>query len=302
MSPPQKTHASVKNTVQAATARLQAALKLERQDARLEAQILTAHALATHRAWLVAHDQDVLTPAQAHAVEALVARREQGEPVAYILGEKEFYGRLFKVTPDVLIPRPETELLVEAALEQLSKDRPAQILDMGTGSGCIAISLALARPDCIVTAVDASAAALAVAITNADRLLARVEFLSSNWFFGLHGRQFDIIVSNPPYVARDDMHLSLRDLPYEPLTALASGADGLDDIRVIAASSGLHLKPQGHLLLEHGWEQSDAVRALLTSAGFMKTMAKTDLAGLPRIVIGGEFSSVLRSSDATFKR
>lgn len=285
-----------------ATQRISAALALDKREARIEARVLVSHVLKVDHAWLMAHDRDTLSPDQLHIIENLIARRSGGEPVAYIVGEREFYGRTFKVTPDVLIPRPETELLVEAALERLPKDRPAQILDMGTGSGCIAISLALARPDCTVTAVDASPAALGVATTNATRLHARVEFLSSDWFSGLQGRRFDLIVSNPPYVAQDDAHLGLGDLPHEPRSALASGTDGLDDIRHIVTSAGHHLQPRGVLLLEHGWEQSDAVRALLTSAGFMKTMAKTDLAGLPRIVIGGEFSSVPRSSDATIKR
>lgn len=285
-----------------ATNRLVDALSLDKREARIEARVLLAHALAVDHAWLIAHDRDSPTPSQMLYIEHLIARRAAGEPVAYILGEREFFGHSFSVTPDVLIPRPETELLVETTLARLPKDRPAQILDMGTGSGCIAISLALARPDCTVTAVDASPTALSVATANATRLHARVEFLLSDWFSSLQGRQFDVIVSNPPYIAQDDAHLSLGDLPCEPRSALAAGTDGLDDLRRIVASAGPHLQPDGFLLLEHGWDQCDAVRALLENAGFMQTLTLADLAGLPRIGIGGELSSLSRSSDATSNR
>lgn len=284
------------------TQRLAAALQLYKREARIEARVLLSHALKVDHAWLIAHDRDSPTPSQMLDIEHLIARRVAGEPVAYIVGEREFFGHSFSVTPDVLIPRPETELLVETTLARLPKDRPAQILDMGTGSGCIAISLALARPDCTVTAVDASPAALSVAIANAARLHARVEFLLSDWFSNLQGRQFDVIVSNPPYIAQDDAHLSLGDLPCEPPSALAAGTDGLDDIRRIVASASRHLQPGGFLLLEHGWDQGDAVRTLLENAGFMQTLTLADLAGLPRIGIGGELSSLARSSDATSNR
>jgi release factor glutamine methyltransferase len=285
-----------------ATRRLAEAVSLEPREARIEARALFAHALKVDHAWLIGHDRDTPMPAQQQIIEILIARRAAGEPVAYIVGEREFFGHRFSVTPDVLIPRPETELLVEATLERLPKDRPAKILDIGTGSGSIAISLALARPDCTVTAVDASPAALGVAAANAASLQARVEFLSSDWFSGLQGRQFDVIVSNPPYVAQDDVHLSLGDLPYEPRSALVSGSDGLDDIRAIVSSAGLHLRPFGVLLLEHGWDQGDAVRALVENAGFMKTLTLADLAGLPRIVIGGELSPLPCSSVASNNR
>jgi release factor glutamine methyltransferase len=274
--------------LEAATKRIAGALQLKKREARLEAQVLASRALNVNRAWLIAHDQDVLTPTQADAVETLIARRVQGEPVAYILGEKEFYGRLFTVTPDVLIPRPETELLVEAALENLPKDRQAQILDLGTGSGCIAVTLALQRPDCKVTAVDKSHAALAIAAENATRLGAEVEFLISDWLSALHGRKFDLIVSNPPYVEEEYTLLSQSDLAHEPRHALTSGADGMDDIsRIVAAASG-SLLPGGMFLLEHGWTQGEKVRDLLGRYGFIAIHTLLDYAGLPRCSLGSQ--------------
>jgi release factor glutamine methyltransferase len=280
--------ATVSGYLEAAAKRIAGALQLEKREARLEAQVLASRALNVNRAWLIAHDQDVLTPVQAEAVEFLVARRAQGEPVAYILGEKEFYGRMFKVTQDVLIPRPETELLVEAALENLPKDRPAQVLDLGTGSGCIAVTLALERPDCKVTAVDMSHAALAIAAANANRLGAEIEFLFSDWLSTLHGRKFDLIVSNPPYVEEDYTLLSQSDLAHEPRHALTSGADGMDDIsRIVAAASG-SLLPGGTLLLEHGWTQGEKVRDLLGRYGFITIRTLSDYAGLPRCSLGSK--------------
>lgn len=275
------------------TARLRAAaadfavhLGLPPGEARLEAQVLAAHVLEVNRAWLIAHGDEALDPAAADRLEAALSRRLAGEPVAHILGRREFYGREYRVTPDVLIPRPETELLVEAALERLPPDRPANVLDLGTGSGCIAVSLALARPDCAVTAVDASSAALAVARDNAARLGARVTFLESDWFAALAGRRFDLIVGNPPYIADADPHLSQGDLPREPRTALAAGADGLDDIRAIIHAAPAHLPAGARLLLEHGWDQGEAVRALLDARGFTSVETLRDLAGQARVSLG----------------
>ena len=270
-----------------ATARLAGALGLERQEARLEAHILAARALGVNRAWLIAHDRDEPTPAQAEAIETLIARREQGEPVAYILGEKEFYGRMFKVTPDVLIPRPETELLVEATLERLPKDRPARILDLGTGSGCIAITLALERPDCIVCAVDASPGALAVAQENARKLgEGNIEWIQACWYEGLGVKKFDVIVSNPPYIPEQDVHLSQGGLQFEPVQALSSGVDGLDAIRIIAAQAPLHLLPSGWLLLEHGFDQGRASKTLFEQAGLSGIASISDLAAIFRVCLG----------------
>ena len=277
---------TVAGLLEDATARIAAALGLERREARLEAQILIARALGVNRAWLVAHDRDVPPADRAAAVEALVARREQGEPVAYILGEKEFFGRLFKVTPDVLIPRPETELLVEAALERLPKDRPARVLDLGTGSGCIAITIALERPDVGVTAVDIAPAALAIARENANRLGATVEFQISEWFSALAGREFDLIVSNPPYVEAPYPGLRDTDLSHEPRRALTSGQDGLDDIRRIVAAARGHLYPSGTLLLEHGWQQGKAVRDLLHSHAYTDVVTLCDHADHERCSAG----------------
>lgn len=251
--------------------------------------MLAARALGVNRAWLIAHDRDVLAPAQAHAIETLVSRREGGEPVAYILGEKEFYGRLFTVTPNVLIPRPETELLVEAALARLPLDRPARILDLGTGSGCIAITIALERPDCEVVAVDASPAALEVARSNAERLGAgKVRLILSDWYARLKNLRFDMIVSNPPYIASGDAHLAQGDLPHEPRQALASGPLGLDAIRAIVSRATDHLTPGGWLLSEHGYDQADACRDGLNQAGFAHVFTLPDLGGRDRVT-GGQW-------------
>lgn len=274
-----------------ATQRLAAARELEPQEARIEARVLLAHALNVDHAWLIGHDRDIPSAEQNKRITTLIERRIAGEPVAYILGYREFYGRRFKVTADVLIPRPETELLVEAALERLPKDRPARILDLGTGSGCIAISLALERPDCSVCAVDFSPAALAIATDNAKALSAQVEFLRSDWFSTILNRKFELIVSNPPYIEANDRHLKQGDLPYEPISALASGANGLDAIQRIAAAAPHHLTPDGALLLEHGWQQSDTVQSLLKQSGFKRIEAQQDLAGIRRIVIAAEVST-----------
>jgi release factor glutamine methyltransferase len=269
------------------TDRLAAALDLERREARLEAQILMAHSLGVERAWLVAHDRDALSEPQANAIEALVRRREGGEPVAYILGEREFHGRLFKVSPDVLIPRPDTELLVEAALARLPADRPARVLDLGTGSGCVAVTLALERPRAQVLAVDVSPAALSVARENARRLgAANVACVLSDWYAAVGVKKFDMIVSNPPYVAVADAHLAQGDLRFEPRHALSSGEDGLDAIRLIVAGARPHLAPGCWLLFEHGWKQGPACLALLAGSGMEETQTWRDLSGIERVSAG----------------
>jgi release factor glutamine methyltransferase len=266
-----------------ATARLSAALGLEKREARLEARVLAACAWNVAPAWLIAHATDTAAPAAGTSFAALLARRLAGEPVAYLTGRREFYGRSFEVNPAVLIPRPETESLVELALERLPPGKAVSVLDLGTGSGCIAITLALERPQACVTAVDRSHAALAVARRNAEMLNATVEFLHSDWFAALGGRRFDLIVANPPYVARNDPHLARGDLRFEPVSALAAGSGGLDDLRTLAATAPAHLKPGGWLLLEHGWDQAEAVRGLLHAAGFATPATWQDLAGQPRI-------------------
>lgn len=265
---------------------LSASLGLEPAEVRLEIRVLLGHALGVNRAWLIAHEHDELPAALLEKYEALLARRLNGEPVAYILGEKEFFGRSFKVGPAVLVPRPETELLVELALEKLPADKAARVLDLGTGSGCIAITLALERPGCGVIAVDYSAAALAVAKQNAVHLGAKLGFYQGNWYQALPqdiGR-FDLIVSNPPYVAEGDPHLTA--LAHEPASALASGADGLDDIRVIMQGAAAWLKPGGWLMFEHGWDQGEACLRLLMQAGFCDVETRADLAGIGRVSLG----------------
>lgn len=274
------------DVLQSSAKRLAAALDLAAREARLEVHILAARALGVNRAWLVAHDRDPLPDAQVEAVEALVGRRERGEPVAYILGEREFYGRTFRVTPDVLIPRPETEMLVDAALERLSRDRATRVLDLGTGSGCIAITLALECAAWTVEAVDRSPSALAVAAGNAKALGAGVRFLESDWFGALSGETFDLIVANPPYVPAQARELGEGDVRFEPVGALTAGETGLDDLDRIASAASRHLSPGGWLILEHGWNQGAAVRALLAHRRFDAIRTLRDLAGHERITLG----------------
>jgi len=269
-----------------ATARIAAALGLEKREARLEARVLASHTWGVDSAWLIAHDTDAMSDAQTAAFQHLLSRRLAGEPVAYILGEKEFYGRMFKVTPDVLIPRPETELLVETALKCLDKNRPARILDIGTGSGCIALSLSLERTDCVVTAVDISELALAIAKDNAQSLCARVHLLQSNLFDSLDGTRFDLIISNPPYIPAIDPHLCQGDVRFEPKLALSAGPDGLDTMRPLVQAAPDHLLSGGWLMLEHGWDQAVSCRALLVESGFMKVQNLRDLAGHERVALG----------------
>lgn len=277
-------HATVAQALQAAVARLERALGLEPRDARLEARILAARALGVDRTWLVAHDRDALLPAQVDAVETLISRREAGEPVAYILGEREFYGRLFKVTPDVLIPRPETELLVQLALERMPTDQPCDVLDLGTGSGVIALTIAMHRPLAKILAVDVSSAALDLARTNAEGLgTGNVGFLRSDWYSGLTAKNFDIIVSNPPYIAPDDAHLSTGDLRFEPLLALHSPACGLADIDRIVTGAKAHLRPEGWLLFEHGHDQGKVSSQMLRRLGWCGVQTWKDMAGLDRV-------------------
>ncbi len=266
--------------------RLRDALKLDVSEARLEVRILLGHALGVGRAWLIAHEHDEI-PLVAQAVYGkILEKRLSGEPIAYILGEREFFGRSYKVTPDVLIPRPETELLVELALSKLAASRSLRILDLGTGSGCIAITLALARPDCEVVATDQSEAALAVARENGERLGAKVRFCQGSWYEGLpeNAGRFDVVVSNPPYIARDDIHLA--GLSHEPQTALNAGSDGLDDIRVIVAGARDYLNTRGWLMFEHGWDQGEACRELLAKAGLIDVGTEKDLAGHGRVSFG----------------
>ena len=257
-----------------------------------EARLLLGHVTARPAAWLMAHDDEVLDEDAMLRFASLVARRKGGEPVAYLLGYREFYGREFAVSPAVLIPRPETEMLVDMALAtKVGADDTAgsvatsapRILDLGTGSGCIAITLALEIPSAQVCAVDASEAALLVAGKNAERLGASVRLLQSDWFGSLSGESFDLIVANPPYIAERDPHLGVEDLRYEPRPALASGVDGLDAIRRIVADAPAHLLAGGQLWLEHGYDQAVAVRELLAAAGLCDIEQHRDVAGIVRV-------------------
>lgn len=254
-------------------------------EASLEAQLLLMHVLNVDRAWLIAHANETITPAQQAAFTDYCARRLHGEPIAYIVGSREFFGLPLSVTQATLIPRPDTETLVEAALNRLQAKH--RVLDLGTGSGAIALAIAKHAPTAAVTAVDASLAALNVAKQNAKNLgLPQVVFVHSDWFSALSGQVFDLIVSNPPYIEADDPHLQQGDLRFEPLTALAAGSDGLADLRTIIAQAGAHLQPGGWLLLEHGYQQAMAVRSLLQAAGFVGVQSLTDLAENDRVSLG----------------
>ncbi len=265
---------------------------------RLDAQVLLLHCLARDlhdRAWLIAHDTDALPSAIAGRFDALCARRQRGEPVAYLVGQREFHGLTLLVDARVLDPRPDTETLVDWALDCLADQTAPTVLDLGTGSGAIALALQHRRPDAQVWAVDASADALAVAQANAERLRLPVRFRRGHWLrdWPANGpptaseatgtpratppARFHLIVSNPPYIRADDPHLAA--LTHEPLQALASGTDGLDDIREIVSQAAEHLMPQGGLLLEHGWDQGDAVAQLLAQAGYQGIEHRLDLAG-----------------------
>ena len=256
---------------------------------RLEARMLLEHVLQRPRAWLLAHDTDALADTVVAQFGALVRRRQAGEPMAYLVGHREFMGHRFAVRPGVLIPRPDTELLVETALAHIrthgESGRSCHVLDMGCGSGAIAISLALAGGmHARVTALDISTAALAIATENAATLGADVRFLASDWFAGLPEHEtFDLIVSNPPYIAQDDPHLGEGDLRFEPRRALTDGADGLADIGRLARGAPARLNAGGALWIEHGWTQAQAVRECLRRAGFTRVASLHDLAGIERI-------------------
>lgn len=246
--------------------------------ARLDAQRLLSHHLGRTREWLIAHDDAALPADLATAFALDVQRRADGVPLAYLVGEREFHGLVLTVSPAVLVPRPETEGLVDWAAEVALPG--AAVVDLGTGSGAIALALQHRRPDLRVTATDASAAALAIARANARRLALAVEFDEGDWWAPLAGRRFDLAVSNPPYIAGNDAHLAA--LAHEPRGALTPEGDGLAALRRIVGGAAAHLAPGGWLLLEHGFDQAAAVQALLQDAGFTAVQTRTDLAGLPR--------------------
>jgi len=254
----------------------------------LDNRVLLCHALGLSRVGLITQSERALSAQEAQRFAALVQRRLDGEPVAYIVGQREFFGLPFEVSPAVLIPRPDTELLVELTLERLPPEGAGgRVLDMGTGSGAIAVAVARTRPDADVTALDVSAGALAVAARNAASNQARVRFLQSDWYAALAATEaFDVIASNPPYIASGDRHLSEGDLRYEPASALTDHADGLSALRTIIAGAPQHLKPQGWLLMEHGYDQAAAVRALLAGADYLDVQSWRDLAGIERVTGG----------------
>lgn len=256
-------------------------------EARHEAEILLGHVLDRSRAWLFAHADFVLDDDARARFEHLLASRRYGEPVAYLIGHRGFWTLDLAVTPDVLIPRPETELLVELALERIPVDLDCAVADLGTGSGAIALAIASERPRARVLATDASAAALAVARGNAERLgIGNVDFVQGDWCVALGTRTFSVIVSNPPYIVAADPHLAQGDLRFEPPAALASGEDGLDAIRRIAATAPDHLDPGGWLLVEHGYDQGPGVRELFAAHGLADVQTVSDLAGCDRIGLG----------------
>ncbi len=292
---------------------------------RVDARALLRHACGVDDAYLIAHADDKLNAEQSAAFAALVARRAAGEPVAYIVGTREFFSLEFKVTPAVLIPRPETELLVEFALERIDAERACSVLDLGAGSGCIAIAIAKNHPRAQVVAVDSNADALAVAREIAARHLRAyavstptlalphqgggnpygcaetpsplmgeggdggdLSFVHSDWFAALGDRRFDVIVANPPYVAAGDAHLQSGDLRFEPADALVAGADGLECIRAIVASAPRYMNDDGWLAIEHGYDQAERCRELLGAAGFHEVFSREDLAGVERIS-GGQW-------------
>lgn len=251
---------------------------------RLDAQLMLCEVLGQNRTWLLAHDQDRLSTAQHTRLQDWLKRRAQGEPLAYILGRKEFFGLTLAVNPHVLVPRPDTEVLVEWALELIPPDAPWRILDLGTGSGAIALALQHQRPHAQVTAVDASEGALQTAQANARQLGLPVRFLHGSWLEPVQGECFDLIVSNPPYIAEGDPHLPA--LTHEPISALTAGQDGLDDIRAIVQDAYRHLRPGAWLLLEHGYDQAEVTSTLLKQAGYAQVQSRQDLGGHQRCTGG----------------
>lgn len=266
---------------------LHAAMLPESDSARLDAELLLAHVLNKPRSFLLTWPEHQPQPAEIEHFYCLLKRRQRGEPVAYLLGRRGFWSLDLEVDRSTLIPRPDTERLVEVALERVV-NQPARVLDLGTGTGAVALAIAVERPTWQVTGCDSSVEAVALAERNRQRLgIGNANFLSSDWFAGLgEGVSFDLIVSNPPYIADNDPHLTEGDVRFEPASALVSGADGLNAIRHIVQTAPGFLQPGGWLLLEHGWEQAEAVRNLLGARGFVEVQSWQDLAGHQRITGG----------------
>ncbi|WP_312367350.1 peptide chain release factor N(5)-glutamine methyltransferase [Stenotrophomonas sp.] len=275
------------STLKVAELLREAAVRLPGDDARHEAEQLLIHVLGVERAWLFAHATDTVDEDSRQRFERLLTRRAEGHPLAYLLGRRGFWTLDLQVNAATLIPRPETELLVEQALARLPADDMVRVADMGTGSGAIALSIASERPLATVMATDLLGPALAVAVKNAQAHgLDNVWFRRGHWYAALGADRFDMIVSNPPYIAAGDPHLAQGDLRFEPPPALASGADGLDAIREIIGGAHEHLVAGGWLLLEHGWDQGEAIRALLVQAGFDQTQTVQDLEQRDRVTLG----------------
>lgn len=271
-------------TVGAALRRALHELELTSPTPRLDAEVLVMHACGISRSELILRQETTPTGEQQNKLQSLLARRKQGEPVAYLTGTREFWSMELAVTPATLIPRPETELLVEKALEQIPREAEWTIADLGTGSGAIALAIAKERPRCNVIATDNSPAALKVANANARKFgLTNIEFREGDWLTPLAGETFDMIVSNPPYIRAGDPHLTQGDVRHEPVTALVSGTDGLDAIRHLARHAREHLKPDGWLLFEHGWDQATSAGDLLHRYGYRDIVSHTDLAGHARV-------------------
>ena len=278
---------SIKTLLTSSETVLIKANQLSLKEAKFESQLLLQSILKVNRAWLIAHENDALQANNNADFQALLTRRLAGEPIVYILGSREFYGLNLIVTPDTLIPRPDTETLVEAALDKIAVAAPMAVLDLGTGTGAIALAIAKNRPQTNIIAIDASKAALEIAKRNAENLsLDNVQFILSHWFDALDDKRFDVIVSNPPYIEAGDSHLTQGDLRFEPLSALASGKDGLDDIRDIIADCLIHLKPQAWLMLEHGYNQAESVADLMAEIGLVNVTTLKDLGDNHRVTIG----------------
>lgn len=273
----------IKSTLTDATAKL----ALVSESASLDVEVLLCHALNKPRSYLRAWPDKLLQPEQLATFKTLLEQRQKGTPIAYITGNREFWSRNFQVSPDVLIPRPDTELLIELSLELIPIDKPIKIIDLGTGSGIIAITLAAERPQAQISATDFSSAALRVAQLNADKHhINTIQFYRSNWFADIPDTKFNLVISNPPYISEDDNHLQQGDVRFEPQTALCAPEQGLGDIKIIASTARHYLEPCGHLLIEHGYTQQEQVQTLFKDLHYDNVQTYTDLSGQPRVTYG----------------